>query len=204
MRNVTADMAAEFSAANVRPAILAELYFDSGTIRLWSGFGTLTWNNNQYIGGGNLVAISEIEENQGLEATGLVATLSGVPSNLVATTLLENQRGRPFRLYLAALAESFSLLLEGSDFILTEDGSEILLESVFVDEPYRIFNGLMDTMEIVDTGETSTISVNVESIMITGQRSKIRRYTPEDQKKLFPNDSGLDFIPNLQDKEIVW
>lgn len=204
MRNITPDMAAAFSAPTVEPALLCELYFDSGTVRLWSGIGTLTWGENDFLGGGNLVGISPIQENQSLEAKGMVATLTGVPSNLVATVLLENQRGRPFRLYLAVVSSRGVVLVEDGDTVLTEDGGSVLTENELLDSPYRIFNGLMDTMEIIDTGDTSTISVNVESIMIIGQRAKLRRYTPEDQKKLYPDDLGLDQIPSLQDKEIVW
>lgn len=206
MRDITTEMLDAYSAANVQPAILAELYFDSGTLRLWTGLGTLNWNGEEYIGGGNLVSISEIKEQQGLEANGMVATLSGVPSTIISLVLLENQRGRPFRLYLAAVQTPGTILQEGGDDILLEDGSgSILLEAAqLVTSPYRIFNGLMDTIEIIDSAETATINVNVESIMIVGQRSKVSRYTPEDQKKTYSTDKGLDFIPSLQDKEVVW
>lgn len=204
MRNITPEMADALSAPVVEPALLAELYFDSGTLRLWSGLGTLDWGDKQFLGGGNLVGISPIEENQSLEAKGIIATLNGVPSNLVATVLLENQRGRQFRLYLGVVSTRSIVNTEDGGDVRTEDDGFVLTENQLIDTPYRIFNGLMDTMEIVDSGETSTISVNVESIMIIGQRAKDRRYTPEDQKKYYPEDKGLDYIPSLQDKEIVW
>lgn len=204
MRDITPDMENAFSSALVQPAYLAELYFDSDTLRIWSGVGTLSWNGKDFIGGGNLVAISDIEENQGLEARGIVATLGGVPSNLVGTALAENARGRPFRLYLAVVDSRGKVLVEDGDNVLTEDGGLVLVENELLDNPYRIFSGLMDTMDIVDTGELSTISVTVESIMIVGQRNKVSRYTNEEQKKRFPSDRGLEFINQLQDKEIVW
>lgn len=204
MRDLTPEMQAVMTAKSLRPALLAELYFDSGTIRLWSGIGTLSFGGNDYIGGGNLIGISPIDESQALEAKGMSATLTGVPSNLIATTLLENQRGRPFRLYFGIVSNRFNVLTEDDDFVLTEDGGNVLLENSLVSDPVRIFTGLMDTMEIVDTGETSTINMNIESILITGQRNKIRRYTNEDQKKYYPTDRGLEYINSLQDKQIVW
>lgn len=204
MRDISPEMEAALHAPNVQPVLMAELYFDSATVRLWSGIGTLTWNGNDFTGGGNLISISEIQESQGLEAKGMTCTLTGIPSNIIGTVLLENQRGRPFRLYLGVVSINNNVLLEDGDYVLTEDGGNVLLENTLVDSPYRIFSGLMDTMEIVDTGETSLVNLNVESIMIVGQRNKVRRYTSEDQKKYYPNDKGLDFIASLQDKEVVW
>jgi hypothetical protein len=204
MRDITPAMLAALTATNVQPAILAEMLFDSATLRLWSGIGTLTWNGNDFLGGGNLLSISEIQESQGLEANGLTATMTGIPSNLIGTVLLENQRGRPFRLYLGAVSVNNNVLTEDEDYVLTEDGSNVLTENTLIDSPYRLFSGLMDTMEIVDTGDSSLVNLNVESILIVGQRNKVRRYTAEDQKKYYPNDRGFDFMPSLQDKEIVW
>jgi hypothetical protein len=40
--------------------------------------------------------------------------------------------------------------------------------------------------------------------LIIGRRRKIRRYTDEDQRAVYPSDKGLSLINQLQDKEIVW
>lgn len=185
MRDLTAAMAAEFEARSLVPALIAEFEFDSGTLYMWSGIGDLSWNGNTYIGGGNLVNISTIEETQELEAKGLVCTLSGVPTELISLALTEKTRQRAFRLWLGAINNGDS-------------------PRALVDEPYRIFTGLMDVMEITDDGETALIRLSVESAMITGRRAKIQRYTSEDQKKLYPDDLGLDFVNPLQDKQVVW
>ena len=59
-------------------------------------------------------------------------------------------------------------------------------------------------MSIDDGGQTCTISVSAESRLIDLDRTRERRYTSEDQKIDFPNDKGLEFIADLQDKEIIW
>jgi hypothetical protein len=46
--------------------------------------------------------------------------------------------------------------------------------------------------------------LTAESRLIDLERSRERRYTSEDQKIDYPNDKGLEFIADLQDKEIVW
>jgi hypothetical protein len=62
----------------------------------------------------------------------------------------------------------------------------------------------MDTMGIEDSGDTANIGLTAESRLIDLERSRERRYTSEDQKIDYPNDKGLEFIADLQDKEIVW
>lgn len=216
MRNLTPAMAAEVAGHNIRPALLAELQFDSATLYMWSGIGTLTWNGNDYLGGGNLISISTIEETQKLEAKGIVCSLNGIPSNLIAAALLERTRGRPFRMYLAAVDDGSgaSVLLKDDDVsylqkddevsLIIKDGSDIPVANTIVMDPYRIFTGLMDVIEFSDDGNTAMLRLSVESVQLLGQRAKIRRYTAEDQKKVYSNDLGLDLINQLQDKEIVW
>lgn len=203
-RNMSAEMVEEYSAPNVSPVFLMEGYFDSETLRMWTGNGTLTWNGNDFIGGGNFLSVSPIEETQELQAKGLVVTLSGIPSTMVAAALTERSRGRPFRLYLGSVQSRQYVATEDDGVVNTEDGGVVLLETVLFDEPFRIFSGFMDNIEIVDSGEESLLRLNVENILIIGQRTKVERYTDEDQRKRFPEDIGLSFINQLQDKEVVW
>lgn len=215
MRDLTPQMAAELEAQSLRPALLAEFEFDSETLYMWSGVGTLTWNGNDYIGGGNLVQVSTMQETQKLEAKGIICTLSGIPSDLIALALLERTRGRPFRLYLAAIDTElqYDRLFkdDGTSDLFKDDGTSLLFKDVtyyawneLVVEPYRQFTGLMDVMEFSDDGDTAVIRLSIESAMLIGQRSKIARLTAEDQKKQYPNDKGLDQINQLQDKAFVW
>lgn len=205
MRNLSPEMVDEVTSKYLKPALLAELQFDSATLYMWSGVGNLEYNGQSYLGGGNLVSVSPIQETQKLEAKGLVCTLNGIPSALVSAALSEQTRGRPFRLYFATVQTSAYVATEDSPgTVMTEDGGRLELENDLVDAPYRIFTGLMDVMEFNDDGRTAYIRLSVESAMIIGQRAKVRRYTPEDQKKLYPADQGLDMINRLQDKEVVW
>lgn len=206
MRNLTPEMIAEFSGSSVSPVLLAELYFDSGTLRLWTGYGNLVWGDNTYTGIGTLIGISAVQETQDIQARGIVVTLNGIPSTIISLALSERSRGRYFKLYLASVDSSRYVATESSPGrVMLEDGSGyVLLENQLLDTPYRFFSGLMDVMEFTDSGETADMRLSVENILITGQRAKISRYTAEDQRKRFPNDKGLEFINQLQDKEIVW
>lgn len=199
-------MVTEVTSRNVSPVLMAEMYFDSGTIGMWTGVGTLTWGDKTFFGGGNLIGVSPIEETQELQAKGLTATLNGISSTLIALALLEKIRGRPFRLYLGIVdSRQYVATEDEPGRVMIEDGSGyVLLENSLVDSPYRIFSGLMDYMEFTDNGKTADIRLYVENILIVGQRAKIGRYTNEDQRKRYSGDKGLEFINQLQDKEVVW
>ena len=62
----------------------------------------------------------------------------------------------------------------------------------------------MDVMNISESGDSAQITINGESRLIDLDVPRVRRYTSEDQKIDFPNDKGLEYIADLQDKEIVW
>jgi len=181
-RDLTAGLVSEVTAALLRPIMLFEFFFDSSTLRFWTGLGDLSYGGDTYAGAGQVIGISDYQEQQNLEARGITFTVSGISSSVLALALAEPYQGRVCNLYFAAMTDAGAL----------------------VADPYLIFSGFMDVMEIVESGETSVISVSAENKMIILTRPKVRRYTPEDQRQRYPGDKGLDFVPTLQDKEIVW
>lgn len=181
MRDIDSSMVTALTQKNADVALLAQMDFDSGTLYMWTGYGDLSWDSKTFIGGGNMVGISVIEETQDLQAKGLELSLNGVSTDIVALELTQKTRGRPFKMWLA-----------------------IVVDNAVVGVPYRIFTGMMDVLMMRDGGTTSTLVLTVENSNILGRRSKIRRYTEEDQKKYYPNDTGFDRVPQLQDKEVVW
>lgn len=182
-RPLSAAVAAETAAADVRVALFAEFLFDGGPVRLWSGIGGVQWDGKSWTGAGTLGAVSLIEETSELRATGATFTLSGIPSSLVAIALGEHYQGRSCALWLAFFDASWALIAD----------------------PVQVFAGRMDTAEIIDGGASATIRISAENRLIDLERaSEVLAYAPEDQKRLFPGDRGLDFVPKLQEKVIYW
>ena len=62
----------------------------------------------------------------------------------------------------------------------------------------------MDQMNIDEGPNTSTITLTVESKLVALERPAGTRYTSAYQKSVYPGDLGMDFIEDLQDKEIIW
>ena len=63
----------------------------------------------------------------------------------------------------------------------------------------------MDTAELTEGGARAAIRIAAENRLVDLERGgEVLTYTPEDQKRLFPGDRGLDTVPSLQEKVIFW
>lgn len=153
-----------------------EFNFDSGPVRFWTGVGDKTIGVDTYTGTGNLLSIGGIDEVADLSAKSLSLSLSGVPSSLVSLALQEPYQRRSCTVYLGS----------GSN------------------TPIEIFSGLMNTMQIEDSGESSVISLTVESKLIELERGSNWRYTEQSHKSRNSGDTFFDFVAGLQDVSIVW
>jgi len=181
-RSLTSAMQSAVTADLVRPIILVQCAFDSGNLNLWNGVGNLTVSSVDYVGAGTLLAIGEITETSELQANGITVTLSGITDPLLAKARDEDYQGRELKVLLGAMDASNGV----------------------ISTPVNVFSGFMDTMVINDSSETATIQIAVENRLIGFERTRVRRYTAEDQLIDFPNDKGLEFVADMAEKEIVW
>lgn len=164
----------------VTPFFAVELLFDSAPIRLWTGMGDATIDGNTYIGTGNLLDISAVEETSEIAVRGATITLSGMDSTVISLALQSPYQGRVCNLYFGiANGTTYSNLTE-------------------------LFSGYMDEMNISEGPEFGTIELLVENKLIDLKRARVRRFSSGYQKSIYPGDRGLDFVEDLQDKEIVW
>ncbi len=167
----------------VRPILMAEFEFDETIDRAWSGLGELVYDGKTYYGAGTLGKVSTIEETTELRATGASFQLSGIPADLVNKISSYPIQGKKALMYLGFMDANFSTLIM---------------------DPVLIFDGRMDTAEIADGGDTASITVTAESRLRDLERLRTRRYTDAEQQGRYPGDKGLEYVPSLQDKQIVW
>jgi hypothetical protein len=168
-----------FSDASFTGFLAAELLLDSGALRLWNGYGDLIIDSNTYTGGGSLISISSIEEGADIGAKGVSMTLTGVSSSILAIALTENYQYRIANIYIGTIASGTV-------------------------SSYKAFSGRLDVMTIQEEGETCTINLTAENRLIDLERSRVRRWTSEDQKQIDSSDKGFEFINSLQEAAIKW
>lgn len=203
-RDLSSNTIENISQDVVYPFFATELRFDGDNVlRLWTGQGTLVLEDStSWIGTGNLLDISAIEETAELAVKGATLTLSGVPSEVLSLALSEPYQGRVCNIYFGTLSQG-TLLQESSSYILLQDGSRIELETG--EKGFNeIFSGYMDQMNIEESGETSTIQLLVENKLVDLERARVARFTSGYQKSIYAGDLGLDFVEDLQDKQIPW
>ena len=179
-------MTAVTTADVVRPAYFVRMIFDSGespnVLNIWSGVGDLAYGGNTYTGVGDLLSISEIKETSDISATGINVSITGIKSSFIVIAKNHEYQGRALTVSLGAFDSVGSLIAD----------------------PVILFSGFMDTMIIAENAEYSTITVSVENKLIAFERSKIRRYTAEDQKIDYPADKGFEFVAAIVQKDILW
>lgn len=181
-RGLTTNMLTEIAKSGLKPVVFLQAQFVTGTVYLWSGLGTLSWNGQTWTGVGKLGSVSAVQETADNSATNLVISLSGIPSDLVADVITEARTGFPVTLWLGAMDDNFSLIAD----------------------PYQAFSGRMDVPTMDESGETSTISITVENILVDLNRKRMVWYTDQAQQAEFPGDKGFEYVPQLQDLSINW
>lgn len=180
-RSLPAALSTEFGKRELEPFYAVEMLFDSGDVRFWTGIGDITANSETWQGAGTVLSISNSTENTELSADGLSLTFSGLDSSFVAISLTENYRGRVAKVYIGALS----------------DGAP-------VSDLYQVFGGRMDTMTINENGQTATLSITLENVLIDLERPRVRLLTNEEQLLRYAGDNSLDQVANLQDRQIAW
>ncbi|GGG52746.1 hypothetical protein GCM10010964_44840 [Caldovatus sediminis] len=172
--------AASATSPVAAPVVLVELDFASGPFRAWTGLGQLHWAGKVFEGVGSIGAVGEVEETVELRAVRLTLALSPVPQEVVDIALAERSfRLRPARLW----------------------GALLDAEGAFVADPFPLWAGLMDTMEVTD-GAEPRVALTCESRLVDLERAEVRRYTDADQQAEYPGDRFFEYVPALQEAEI--
>jgi len=181
-RELTAGMQAEVQAASLRPVVFYEGEFASGTLRLWSGLGTKSWNGQSWLAAGNLLGISEIAETAEIRSVAFTCSLSGNISALIAIALAEARLGKPGKVWFGTLDASGAVTAD----------------------PYLAFSGRLDVPTIDDAGAACTIAIRYESRLADLQRSRERRWTHDDQQIDHPGDRFFEYQEGLVGQVLLW
>lgn len=172
---------AKLSKGTLYPVLLAEIDWPGGMVRVWTGYGSLSWNSQTWLGTGDLGSVSAVQESSDGTANGLTLTLNGIKAANIVEILSNSVQGKSAKLYFGLLASP----------------------GVWDIEPYCVFDGFIDFPRIEDTGDRATIHLQLEKEFID-QRAQSRRSTDQDQKIDYPNDKGFEYVAGLANKTILW
>lgn len=181
-RNMAAALLAQLESGHVEPVFFVALELDSGTERLHTGLGTLTWGGNDYFGAGSLANIGGVEEGDDLSPYAIQIGLSGIDSTITNIAFSTEYMQRPCKVYLGALA----------------DGA-------LVSDPILLHSGFLVNVDVSIGDENGDeISATSESELQIFERSSAVRYTAGQLQGEYPGDLGLEFIDQIEDAKVVW
>lgn len=137
-----------------------------------------------WVGLGSLGGVSPIEEADSLDAKSLSFTLNLAQPEWKAIALgdVAEYRGRPAKLYFCPLDDNGKL----------------------IDTPQICWRGVMDAMSLGIDGEEGSITLKCETSAYGLKRRASMRVNAAQQKKKYPNDTGLDYLTSLIAQPQVW
>jgi len=181
-RSISSAMLSSLTSNGIIPAILAKIAFQSETVYVWTGVGSLSYAGNTYVGVGSFGKIGRVTEGTDLQAYGLTISLSGIDPTLLNECMTDVQLGAPVAVYFALLDQNASIL----------------------GTPYTLFSGIVDKPTVKAGIDEITISLSLENRLANHQRASCRRYTAADQNLYYPGDTAFNWVEILNDQALRW
>lgn len=184
MKTLTRDIDNLLRGKSMKGAILAQFDLPSGSQRLWSGAGTLTYGGNSWTSVGRLGRISGAGETSEIRTNETGYELSGVV-DLVALNLFLSTpiRGSQARAWIAFL----------------DNAEQVIPDPILIDW------SILDTATVIDAEDgASTLSIRGTSAVFDFRKPIGHYVTNEQLQKDYPGDTGFDRIPGLADRTVSW
>lgn len=168
----------------IRFSLLVFMDFKSGPLRVWLGAGPLVTDGGvRWEGVGDVVGLSGGAQVAGLAAPNLTVTIAATPEMIAAAAGPTDEYKQ--RRLMAALQ------------FFDDDWQT-------VDAPEAFFNGVMDQTTFNFDAESATITLNVESPFARRRAARPRFLTDANQRSLYPDDRGLEFVHREADLTVNW
>lgn len=180
-RNLTAGMQAEIVKRTIRPVLLYEgTLADGSTVRYWTGYVSLSWNSQTWIGAGTVIGLAPVEETDDVQAQSTTLTINGVTPAMISMVLQSLANGNLGIIRLAMLDDT----------------------NAVISTPRVVFRGLLNAAPLKRAVAEPVINLGYEHELVDLERPREWRWTDAHQKKLYTGDRGLEHIAALQDAEI--
>lgn len=168
-------------------ALLGEMQFTTGTMRLstWEGSLQALGYDWAYLPG--VMGISGVQQAENIEYPAIDLTLALPDPSILALAVGSEKtyRGRLFRLYMAIMDDEFRL----------------------VDDPQPLYVGVMDQVQM-STGDGAedkgALTMRCEQPGKDSRNAMSQRLTNQQQSKRYPGDTGLSRMAELAGGPQTW
>ena len=182
-RGFPTNVANALATQHVSLVTFVQLAFPTGTVYLHNSIGTYTFGGNDYLGVGDLGAISPLEEGADISPYQITLSLSGLDSTIAGAALTEDY-------YMHAVTVLLGVL----------NADDALLAA-----PTVVFEGFMDQMNIsVGADGGDVITLTAESELARFDKASNIKYTDIQLQSEFSGDLALEFMPDIEGAKIRW
>jgi hypothetical protein len=181
LRTLPPALSAEIEKPELRPFMGVHIDLPD-PVRAVTGNATIRFDGEEWAAIGGLGTIDTIGEGTDGSAVGVKATLYQVPSEFRDDVADQAVRGCLYELYVGALDATYQTVI----------GIK------------KIWVGRLDSYEIVDAGETITVTAGGESRMRDQRRPAIKRFTDWWQQRRFPSDKAFAYVARMTEVPILW
>lgn len=181
LRDLPPALNAEIEKPELRPFL--GLHIDlPDPVHAVTGNATITFGGETWQAIGGIGSIDTIGEAVDGSAVGVKATLYQVPSEFRDDVAEQATRGCLYELFVGALDATYREVIGFKN----------------------IWKGRLDTYEIVDAGETITVTAGGESRMRDQRRPAIRRFTNWWQQRRYSGDLAFQYVGRMVEVPILW
>ncbi len=181
VRELDPALEAEIDKPELRPFIGVHIDLPDPVFAV-TGNATIAYAGEQWTAIGGIASIDTIGEGTDGSATGVKSTLYQVPAEFRDDVADQAVRGCLYELYVGALAANYQDVI----------GFKL------------IWKGRLESYEIVDAGDTITVSAGGESRAIDQRRPTIKRFTDNWQQKKHPGDRAFEYVARMAEVPILW
>jgi hypothetical protein len=180
-RGLTTAVSDAVQAEQVVVCTALDFDFPSGFLRLATSPGTIQIGGQDYLGVGNIIGISSLDESTELRSFGMAVQLAGIPRDAISIALGEAYRNRRAQIWEVP-------------FVCTTWQP--------LADPVLLFRGRMDQMSI-ELGATATVKITLENRMRDWERAPGILWTHDEQQLRHAGDTFFAFVSDTA-KTVTW
>jgi len=162
--------------------VMVDIDHPDGMVHVWSGIGSLDYEGVTYKGLGILGTITTAPRTTELRVDNVVLSLTGIDDPLQLNGISYEIRDRQAATWLVALDE------------WTKPIGRVLIDNIILD--YMI--------DVVDESGTARLELHGEAGFWQLTTPTRRAWSPTDQQLSYPGDTGLQYVPLMENKETKW
>lgn len=175
-RQLTAAMGTALTDPTVRPTLLVEMDFPSGTVRKTTNHRDLDFAGNTFAGDGVLYGVDSFLEDDQVASNGIIVLISGNDTTFRSLVFSDFFLGRRIVVWLGLFNSARAL----------------------IETPEVMFGGFLEAVEVADELEEPIIALMCENRSRDVTIPNEGRYSDEEQLLRFPGDTSLRFVDSIQ------